>query len=171
MLLKEYINILSSADNPTPSGRSGAFISSPSTGLSGKVQVEFQNVYKKLKLAVLNGYVRERWGPLAVRVVRVLLATGKMDEKQLSKVAMISPDDIRPLISVLSSASIISMHEVPRGKDFVPHRTFYFWFVLSLSFIVYTPTPLFFTSYLSSIISLVLGGIHELLTPVIYASL
>jgi DNA-directed RNA polymerase III subunit RPC3 len=54
---------------------------------------------------------------------------GKMDEKQLSKVAMIAPNDIRPLISVLSAASIISLHEVPKGKDFMPRRTLYFWFV------------------------------------------
>lgn len=82
-----------------------------------------------MKLAVLDGYVRERWGIWALRIVRILLSMGKMEEKQLSKVAMISPNDVRPLISVLSSASIISLHEVPKGKDFMPRRTSYFWSV------------------------------------------
>jgi DNA-directed RNA polymerase III subunit RPC3 len=125
--LREYINILSAADNPTPAGVAGAFLSSGSAGVGGRVQVEFYGIYRQLKLAVLDGYVRERWGQLAVRVVRILLSMGKMDEKQIAKVAMIAPNDVRPLISVLSAASIISLHEVSKGKDFLPRRTSYFW--------------------------------------------
>jgi len=123
-----------SADNATPKGKANAFLSSPSSSSSAaggnvKVQVEFQAIYRQMKLAVLDGYVRERWGMWALRIVRILLSMGKMEEKQLSKVAMIAPNDIRPIISVLASASIISLHEVPKGKDFMPRRTLYFWCV------------------------------------------
>lgn len=128
-LLKEYISMLSTSDTLSPSSVSSSFLSSGSTGMSSKVQVDFIGIYRKLKLAVLEGYVRERWGPLAVRIVKILLAMGMMDERQLAKVAMISPDSIRPLISVLSGASIITSQEVPKGKDFLPSRTSYFWHV------------------------------------------
>jgi DNA-directed RNA polymerase III subunit RPC3 len=129
--IREYLAFLSSADNATPTGKASAFLSSFSSSASGggKVQVEFHAIYRQMKLAVLDGYVRERWGIWALRIVRILLSMGKMEEKQLSKVAMIAPNDVRPLISVLSSASIISLHEVPKGKDFMPRRTSYFWCV------------------------------------------
>ncbi|KIM32168.1 hypothetical protein M408DRAFT_326822 [Serendipita vermifera MAFF 305830] len=127
--LREYLAFLSAADSASPKGKSNAFLStsSASGSGSGKVQVEFYAIYRQMKLAVLDGYVRERWDIWALRIVRILLSMGKMEEKQLSKVAMIAPNDVRPLISVLSSASIINLHEVPKGKDFMPRRTFYFW--------------------------------------------
>ncbi|KAG8763337.1 RNA polymerase III subunit C82, partial [Serendipita sp. 397] len=138
-LLKEYIHILSGSDaswaaasngggtnagaGASQGGMAKPFLtySSSSGGTttvgggtgsgSSKVHVEFGGVYRRLKQAVLDGYIRERWGLLAVRVVRILLSMGKMDEKQLAKVAMISPDDVRPLISVLSLSSIVSLQE------------------------------------------------------------
>lgn len=78
--LKEFLGILASADNPTPAGRAAAFIS-----LSGnKVQVEFDTITRRFRRRVLEAIARERHGDNGVRVVRLLLETGKMDEKQAS---------------------------------------------------------------------------------------
>lgn len=77
--LKEYLNVLCAADNPSETGRKNAFMA----WVGGKISVEFELVAKKLRLGVLEGFVRERWGDVGVRIVRVLLDKGKMDEKHV----------------------------------------------------------------------------------------
>lgn len=78
-LLKDYIGMLSSADSPTPAGRAASFVS-----LAGsKVQVEFEIVCRRLRRRVLEAVTRERHGDDGVRILRLLLDTGKMDEKQV----------------------------------------------------------------------------------------
>jgi len=72
--------MLSSADNPTPAGRAASFTSFGSS----KVQVEFEVVSRRLRRRVLEAVTRERHGDDGVRILRLLLDTGKMDEKQVS---------------------------------------------------------------------------------------
>lgn len=80
-LLKEYLGMLASADNPSPSGKAGSFVS-----LSGsKVQVEFDIIHRRLQLQALEAACRDRHGNEGVRVMRLLLETGKMDEKQVKR--------------------------------------------------------------------------------------
>lgn len=79
-LLNDYIGMLSSADSPTQAGRAASFMS-----LAGsKVQVEFEVVCRRLRRRVLEAVARERHGDEGVRILRLLLDTGKMDEKQAS---------------------------------------------------------------------------------------
>ncbi|KAF8522102.1 hypothetical protein BU17DRAFT_45192 [Hysterangium stoloniferum] len=127
-LLKEYLAILACADNPTPAGRAASFVSVGGGG-TGKVQVEFEIICRRLRQRVLEAVARERYGDDAVRIIRVLLDTDKMDEKHVTKVAMLSHKDVRPLLSSLSSDSLISLQEIPKGNDRNPARTFYLWFV------------------------------------------
>lgn len=78
-LVKDYIGMLASVDNPTPAGRTASFLS-----LAGpKVQVEFEIVCRRLRSRVLEAVTRERHGEDGVRILRLLLDTGKMDEKQV----------------------------------------------------------------------------------------
>ena len=130
-LVRDYIAILSASDNPTSAGRAAAFVSTGPSGGAGKVQIEFENIYHRLRLSVLEGYVRERWGPLAVRVTRILAELGNVDEKHFTKVGLLAPSEVRPIVSELQTAGIIELKEVPKGKDFAPSRTFYFWCVWS----------------------------------------
>lgn len=78
--IKDYLGMLSSADNPTPAGRSSSFVSFGSS----KVQVEFEIVSRRLRRRVLESVTRERHGVEGVRILRLLLDTGKLDEKQVS---------------------------------------------------------------------------------------
>ncbi|KAF8078149.1 RNA polymerase III subunit RPC82-domain-containing protein [Lyophyllum atratum] len=123
--IKEYLGMLSSADNPTPAGRAGAFVSYSSS----KVQVEFEIVGRRLRRRVLESVARERHGVEGVRILRLLLDTGKMDEKQVSKIVMMAPKDVRPLLAALAADSLISTQEVPKSADRNPTRTFYLWYV------------------------------------------
>ena len=81
-LMKEYLGILASADNPTASGRSASFISMNGS----KIQVEFEIIARRLRRRVLEAIARERHGDEGVRIIRLLLDTGMMDEKQVSAV-------------------------------------------------------------------------------------
>ncbi|KAJ7445774.1 RNA polymerase III subunit RPC82-domain-containing protein [Mycena galericulata] len=123
--IKDYLGMLSSADNPTPAGRASAFLS---FGAS-KVQVEFETICKRLRRRVLESVTRERHGVEGVRIVRLLLDTGKMDEKQISKVVMVPPKDVRPLLALMSAESLISTQEVAKSSDRNPSRMFYLWHV------------------------------------------
>jgi DNA-directed RNA polymerase III subunit RPC3 len=78
-LIKDYLGMLSSADNPTATGRAASFVSfGPS-----KIQIEFEIVCRRLRRGVLESVTRERHGVAGVRILRLLLETGKMDEKQV----------------------------------------------------------------------------------------
>ncbi|KAH8107162.1 hypothetical protein BXZ70DRAFT_916661 [Cristinia sonorae] len=124
-MLKDYVGILASADNPTPSGQASSFVS-----FSGsKVQVEFAIIRHRLKRRVIEAVVRERYGEDAVRIVRLLLDTGKMEEKLISKVGMMAPKDVRPLLTALSAESLISVTEIAKSADRNPARMFFLWYV------------------------------------------
>ena len=77
--VKDYLGMLSSADNPTAGGRAASFVSFGSS----KVQVEFEIVCRRLRRRVLEAVTRERHGVAAVRILRLLLEKGKLDEKQV----------------------------------------------------------------------------------------
>ncbi|KAG1858366.1 RNA polymerase III subunit RPC82-domain-containing protein [Suillus subalutaceus] len=124
-LVKDYLGLMSAVDNPTPAGKAASFISL----IDNKVYVEFGIVSKRLRRRVLEAVARERHGDDGVRIVRLLLDIGKMDEKQIAKVAMMPNNVVRPLLAALSSDFLISTQEVPRSADRNPTRTFYLWHV------------------------------------------
>ncbi|CDO70737.1 hypothetical protein BN946_scf184798.g52 [Trametes cinnabarina] len=124
-LIKEYLGILASADNPTAAGRAASFVS-----LGGsRVQVEFEIIARRLQRRVLEAVARERHGDEGVRIIRLLSDTGMMDEKQISKIGMMAPKDVRPLLSAMSAESLVSLQEVPKSADRNPTRMFYLWYV------------------------------------------
>ncbi|GJE86976.1 RNA polymerase III subunit RPC82-domain-containing protein [Phanerochaete sordida] len=124
-LLKDYCGILAAADNPTPAGKAASFLS-----LNGsKVQVEFEIISNRLRRRIIEAIARERHGDDGVRIISLLLSTGKMDEKQISKVGMMAPKDVRPLLSAMAADSLISLQDVPKSADRNPARTFFLWYV------------------------------------------
>lgn len=138
--IKDYLGMLSSADNPTPAGRAASFLSFSQS----KIQVEFDIIGRRLRRRVVESVTREKHGTEGVRIFRLLLGTGKMDEKQvcnscetsrsisltwgkISKIVMMAPKDVRPLLAALAADSLISTQEVPKSADRNPTRTFYLW--------------------------------------------
>lgn len=123
--VKDYLGLLSAADNPTPAGKAGAFVSFGGS----KLQVEFETIARRLRRSVLEAMAHEKHGPEGVRIIRLLAETGKMDEKQVAKVVMMAAKDVRPLLAALAADSMISTQEVPKSADRNPTRTFYLWYV------------------------------------------
>ncbi|TFK25069.1 hypothetical protein FA15DRAFT_668942 [Coprinopsis marcescibilis] len=123
--VKDYLGLLSSADNPTPAGKANAFVSFGGS----KVQVEYETICRTLRRKLLESIALEKHGHEGVRIIRLLLDTGKMDEKQIAKVVMMASKDVRPLLAAMSADSLISTQEVPKSADRNPTRTFYLWYV------------------------------------------
>lgn len=72
--------MLSSADNPTAEGKASSFLSYRAS----KVQVEFEVIARRLRRDIVECVARDKHGPEGLRILRFLLDTGKMDEKQVS---------------------------------------------------------------------------------------
>lgn len=88
-VVREYLGILASADNPTLPGRAATFISFGGA-TSGKICVEFEIICRRLRRRVLEAVIRERYGDEAVRIVRLLLENGKMGGDQVC--ALVDPN-------------------------------------------------------------------------------
>lgn len=93
MYVKEYVNVLCAADNPSMNGRLNAFMSltmggsgsgggSNGGGGSKKVTVEYEVIAKRLRKEVLDNLVVDRWGPAGLRIVSILRNCGKLDGDQ-----------------------------------------------------------------------------------------
>lgn len=78
-LIKDYLGRLACADNPTSAGKAASYVSLG----DNKINVEFDTISKRLRRRVLEAVTRERHGDHGVRIVRLLLDIGKMDEKHV----------------------------------------------------------------------------------------
>jgi DNA-directed RNA polymerase III subunit RPC3 len=78
--------MLSSADNPTAEGKASSFLSYRAS----KVQVEFELIARRLRRNIVECVARDKHGPEGLRILRFLLDTGKMDEKQVSFICVVN---------------------------------------------------------------------------------
>lgn len=78
-LVKSYLSMLALVDNPTSAGKASSFVSL----IGSKVYVEFGIIASRLRRRVLEAVTRERHGDDGVRILRLLLDSGKVDEKQV----------------------------------------------------------------------------------------
>ena len=87
---------------------------------------------KKLAIHVRNqevfGVVKALHGDVAVRIIRILLEHGKLDERLLQEIALVSAKDLRQTLARLKAAGFIELQEVPREPQRQPSRTLYLWF-------------------------------------------
>ncbi|KAI6036870.1 hypothetical protein BKA83DRAFT_4168435 [Pisolithus microcarpus] len=133
--VKEYLRLMANADNPTLAGRAASFLSHS----DNKVYVEFDTIGRRLRRRVLESVARERHGEDAVRIVRLLLDVGKMDEKQV-RCNCLQPKDVRRGIMAMLGRCcprchpdcLISTQEIAKSADHNPTRTAYSTLLSSL---------------------------------------
>ncbi|KAK5462654.1 RNA polymerase III subunit C82 [Exophiala xenobiotica] len=85
----------------------------------------------------LGDYVREKEtmrliservdGP-ALRIVRMLVDKGKLDEKTLQELGLLGAKDLRQTLSQLQLMGYLELQEVPRDPQRQPNRTIFLWF-------------------------------------------
>lgn len=101
--------------------------------LHGKMRSEQWTVKKK----ELDEYVQkqeilrmmgDRLGPPALRVVRMLIEKGKLDEKSLQEIGLLGAKDLRQTLAQLKQMGYVDLQEVPREAQRQPNRTIFLWF-------------------------------------------
>ncbi|KAL2423676.1 DNA-directed RNA polymerase III subunit rpc3 [Exophiala dermatitidis] len=66
-------------------------------------------------------------GP-ALRIVRMLMDKGKLDEKTLQEIGLLGAKDLRQCLAQLQMLGFLELQEVPREPQRQPNRTIFLWF-------------------------------------------
>ena len=90
--------------------------------------VNFSDLSIHLRNAELFRIISSRFDKYAVRIIRVFLDRGKLDEKQLQEIVLMSAKELRHTLAILQQAGFLELQEVPREAQRQPSRTMYLWF-------------------------------------------
>ncbi|KAL1968733.1 hypothetical protein VTN77DRAFT_1559 [Rasamsonia byssochlamydoides] len=90
--------------------------------------VEYRHLARQLRHLEIERIVGTRYGSAALRVIRILLAKGKLDEKRLQEISLLSPKDLRQVLGGMQATGFVDLQEVPRDAQRQPSRTIYLWF-------------------------------------------
>ncbi|OJD14009.1 DNA-directed RNA polymerase III subunit rpc3 [Emergomyces pasteurianus Ep9510] len=90
--------------------------------------VEFRRLARRLRHLELERIIESRFGTIAVRVIRVLAAKGKLDEKLLQEISLMASKELRQVLARMEAAGFVDLQEVPRDAQRQPSRTIYLWF-------------------------------------------
>ncbi|KAA8647560.1 putative DNA directed RNA polymerase III subunit Rpc82 [Aspergillus tanneri] len=90
--------------------------------------VEFRYLARKLRHLELERMIEARYGDVALRVIRVLHAKGKLDEKRLQEISLLPFKDLRQVLASMQSGGFVDLQEVPRDAQRQPSRTIYLWY-------------------------------------------
>jgi DNA-directed RNA polymerase III subunit RPC3 len=90
--------------------------------------VDFQELSVQLRRDEALRLARSRLNGVALRLVRVLIDKGKLDEKTLQEMSLLSAKDLRQCLGKLKMTGFLGLQEVPREPQRQPLRTIYLWF-------------------------------------------
>jgi len=90
--------------------------------------VNFSDLSIHLRNAELFRIISSRFDKYAVRIIRVFLDRGKLDEKHLQEIVLMSAKELRHTLAILQQAGFLELQEVPREAQRQPSRTMYLWF-------------------------------------------
>lgn len=95
----------------------------------GLYHIDFEKAIECLRLASIEAYVRSKFGQASLRILRILQDRKMLEEKTISKLAMVSPKETRERLYILLDAGMVALQEVPKTLDHAPSRTFYLWHI------------------------------------------
>lgn len=90
--------------------------------------VDFRPLSAQLRREEAMRLAKSRLNSVALRLVRVLLDNGKLDEKTLQEKSLLSAKDLRQCLSKLKRNGFLGLQEVPREPQRQPLKTIYLWF-------------------------------------------
>ena len=91
-------------------------------------RVDFEELAKQLRREEALRLAGSRLSSVALRLIRVLLDKGKLDEKFLQEISLLSAKDLRQCLAKLKTLGFLGLQEVPREPQRQPNRTMYLWF-------------------------------------------
>ena len=93
----------------------------------GEWKVDFRSLSQTLVQHQIETTITSRLNSEHARVFRVLVSKGKLDEKQVSTIAMFRPKDCRQALTCLHEEGLIEVQEVPRDNYRTPKSTIYLY--------------------------------------------
>ncbi|KAH6613303.1 DNA-directed RNA polymerase III subunit RPC3 [Chaetomium tenue] len=90
--------------------------------------VDFVPVMKSLREAELDSVIERTCGRQGLRLVRILRAKGKLDEKALPNVALMRKPELQQKMLEMQTAGFVSVQEVPRDLKADVKKSFFLWF-------------------------------------------
>lgn len=104
------------------------FVRKVGTRAKGEWQIDFKALGNVLKQLEIESVIQQKYGDLAPRLLRIVKDKIKVDEKQLSGIALLKQQDIRHVLTSLLGAGVLDLQEVPKRLDRQPNMTFFLWF-------------------------------------------
>lgn len=90
--------------------------------------IEYRRLARELRHLEVERIVGIRFGRIALRLIRILLARGKLDEKRLQEISLLSQKDLRQILAQMQEHGIVDLQEIPRDAQRLPSRTVFLWF-------------------------------------------
>ncbi|KAI8854420.1 hypothetical protein BC829DRAFT_379916 [Chytridium lagenaria] len=88
----------------------------------GQYKFNLRNGVDYLKKNVIESHIE-------INSARLLYIKGKLNDAEISKIAMVSGKTARQNLSSLLQSGMVSIQEVPRTADYAAARNFYLWYV------------------------------------------
>lgn len=90
--------------------------------------VDFEPLLRSLQQMELDAVIERSVGQSGLRLVRILRRVGKMDEKTLPSLALMSKGEVQKLMLKMQMLGYVDMQEVPRDNNRSASRTlFLYW--------------------------------------------
>ncbi|KAJ5763152.1 hypothetical protein N7533_001833 [Penicillium manginii] len=93
-----------------------------------KWYISFRDLARKLRHLELERMIESRYGDVALRVIRVLQAKGKLDEKRLQEISLLPMKDLRQTLATMQKGGFVDLQEVPKDAQRQPSKTIFLWY-------------------------------------------
>ncbi|KAK9864804.1 hypothetical protein WJX84_000731 [Apatococcus fuscideae] len=90
-------------------------------------QIDLRFCISLTRLKAMEAIVRQRFGRLGLRIWRVLLLTGQLEQKSIKELALGDQKEVRQLLYGMLKAGFMAVTDIPKTADRAASRTFYTW--------------------------------------------
>ncbi|KAK4142786.1 RNA polymerase III subunit RPC82-domain-containing protein [Dichotomopilus funicola] len=90
--------------------------------------VDFVPIINSLREVELDSVIERTCGRQGLRLVRILRAKGKLDEKALPNVALMRKPELQQKMLEMQTAGFVAVQEVPRDVKADVKKSFFLWF-------------------------------------------
>ncbi|CAO1626109.1 unnamed protein product [Sympodiomycopsis kandeliae] len=97
--------------------------------ISSSCAIDFVSLGRKMKWNLLKQTIEKVFGETESKVLGVLRKEGKLEEKHISKLSLLSLSETREACERLFSYSILNLQEIPKTSDRNPQRTFFLYYL------------------------------------------
>lgn len=94
----------------------------------GEWTVDFELLVPKLQLIEIDTLIEESFGRQGLRLVKILRAKGKIDDRTLPGLALMKKSDVYLKMTEMELHGFLEVQEVPRDNNRTASRTLFLWF-------------------------------------------